>query len=41
MYFIRVLDTLSTGKIENIQCLLNKYDNIYFICGDTSNIDVI
>ena len=31
---IRIIDNLSTGKKENIQFLLDKYNNIEFIYGD-------
>lgn len=35
---IRILDNLSTGKMENIQFLLDKYSNIEFMHGDVSNL---
>jgi nucleoside-diphosphate-sugar epimerase len=34
---IRILDNLSNGKMENIQHLLDKYNNIEFIWGDITN----
>lgn len=37
--FVRILDNLSTGKIENIQNLLTKYKNVEFIHGDITNSD--
>lgn len=37
---IRIIDNLSTGKMENIQFLLDKYDNIEFMYGDISNIEL-
>lgn len=37
--FIRILDNLSTGKMENIQELLTKFKNIEFIEGDITNFD--
>ena len=49
--FVRIIDNLKTGKMENIQFLLDKYDNLEFMYGDISiledcrkavkNIDVI
>ena len=48
---VRILDNLSTGKLENVQDLLDKYDNFDFFLGDiqdynnclkmTKNIDII
>lgn len=38
--FVRVVDNLSTGKLSNIQDLLDKYDNIEFIWGDIENIEL-
>ena len=38
--FVRVLDNLQTGKIENIQFLLDKYDNLEFIYGDISDLEM-
>lgn len=38
--FVRVLDNLSSGKIENIKHLLDKYHNIEFIYGDIRNLDI-
>jgi len=37
--FIRILDNLSTGNKNNIQYLLELYDNIEFIYGDITNLD--
>ncbi len=37
--FVRVLDNLCTGKIENIQEMLNNYTNIEFMYGDISNLE--
>lgn len=37
--FIRILDNLSTGKKENIQFLLDKYDNIEFMYGSITNLE--
>ena len=34
---IRILDNLSNGKKENIQSLLDKYDNLEFVWGDITN----
>ena len=36
---VRILDNLSTGFIENINPLLNKYNNLTYIHGDISNLD--
>ena len=36
---IRIIDNLSTGKKENIEFLLDKYDNIEFVYGDLSNLE--
>ena len=36
---IRIIDNLSTGKKENIQFLMDKYDNIEFVYGDLSNLE--
>ena len=36
---VRILDNLVTGKMENIQFLLDKYDNVEFMYGDIANID--
>ena len=38
--FIRILDNLSTGNKNNIQFLLDKYDNIEFMYGDISDIEI-
>lgn len=37
--FVRILDNLKTGKMENIQFLLDKYDNVEFMYGDISNLE--
>ena len=37
--FVRVLDNLKTGKIDNIQFLLDKYSNLEFMYGDISNLE--
>ena len=37
--YIRILDNLITGKMENIQFLIDKHDNIEFMYGDISSID--
>lgn len=37
--FLRILDNLVTGKMSNIQFLLDKYDNVEFMYGDISNLD--
>ena len=37
---ITIVDNLSTGFMENIQNLLEKYKNIKFIEGDIKDIDV-
>lgn len=37
--FIRIFDNLSTGKKENIQFLLDKFDNIEFMYGDITNLE--
>mgnify|MGYP001269350349 CR=1 FL=1 len=37
--FVRIMDNLKTGKMENIQFLLNKYENIEFFYGDISNLE--
>ena len=37
--FIRILDNLKTGKMENIQFLLDKYENIEFMYGDIANLE--
>ena len=36
---VRILDNLITGKQENIDELLNKYDNIEFMYGDITDYD--
>jgi UDP-N-acetylglucosamine/UDP-N-acetylgalactosamine 4-epimerase len=37
---VRILDNLITGKMENIQFLLDKYDNLEFMYGDITNLEV-
>ena len=37
--FVRIMDNLKTGKMENIQFLLDKYENVEFFYGDISNIE--
>ena len=37
--FVRILDNLKTGKMENIQFLLDKYDNVEFMYGDISTLE--
>jgi len=37
--FIRIVDNLSTGKMENIQFLLNEYKNLEFMYGDLTDLD--
>ena len=37
--FVRIMDNLKTGKMENIQFLLDKYDNVEFMYGDISNLE--
>ena len=37
--FVRIMDNLKTGKMENIQFLLNKYENVEFLYGDISNLE--
>jgi len=37
--FVRILDNLKTGKMENIQFLLDKYNNVEFMYGDISNLE--
>lgn len=37
--FVRILDNLVTGKMSNIQFLLDKYENVEFMYGDISNLD--
>tara|TARA_X000001036_G_scaffold438597_1_gene486889 strand:- start:917 stop:1861 length:945 start_codon:yes stop_codon:yes gene_type:complete len=36
---VRILDNLITGKMENIQFLLDKYDNVEFMYGNISNLE--
>jgi len=36
---IRILDNLVSGKMENIQFLLDKFENVEFMYGDISNLD--
>ena len=37
--FVRVLDNLATGKISNLQPLLDKFNNVEFMHGDISNLE--
>lgn len=37
--YVRIIDNLITGKMKNIQFLLDKYDNIEFVHGDISNLE--
>jgi UDP-N-acetylglucosamine/UDP-N-acetylgalactosamine 4-epimerase len=37
--FVRIMDNLKTGKMENIQFLLDKYENVEFFYGDISNLE--
>jgi UDP-N-acetylglucosamine/UDP-N-acetylgalactosamine 4-epimerase len=37
--FVRIMDNLKTGKMENIQFLLDKYENVEFLYGDISNLE--
>ena len=37
--FVRIMDNLKTGKMENIQVLLDKYENVEFLYGDISNLE--
>ena len=39
-FFVRVIDNLSTGNKQNIEHLLDKYENIEFMYGDITNIEV-
>lgn len=36
---VRILDNLATGKMENIQFLLDKYDNVEFMCGSIADLE--
>ena len=36
---VRILDNLKTGKMKNIQFLLDKYSNVEFMYGDISKIE--
>ena len=36
---VRILDNLVTGKMENIQFLLDKYDNVEFMYGSISDLE--
>jgi UDP-N-acetylglucosamine 4-epimerase len=38
--YVRVVDNLSTGNKKNIEHLLDKYENLEFMYGDITNIDV-
>ena len=37
--YVRILDNLKTGKMNNIQFLLDKYKNVEFMYGDISNLE--
>lgn len=37
--YVRIIDNLITGSMDNIKFLLDKYENIEFMYGDISNID--
>ncbi len=37
--FVRILDNLKTGKMENIKFLLDKFENVEFMYGDISNLE--
>ena len=37
--YVRIMDNLKTGKMENIQFLLDKYDNVEFMYGDISILE--
>jgi len=36
---VRIMDNLQTGKMENINFLLEKYNNLEFMYGDISNLE--
>ena len=36
---VRILDNLVTGKMENIQFLLDKYDNVEFMYGSIADLE--
>lgn len=38
--FVRIIDNLSTGNKRNIEHLLDKYNNLEFMYGDITNIEV-
>jgi UDP-N-acetylglucosamine 4-epimerase len=38
--FVRIIDNLSTGNKRNVEQLLDKYNNIEFMYGDITNIDI-
>ena len=38
--YVRILDNLVTGKMDNITPILDKYKNVEFMYGDISNLDV-
>ena len=38
--YVRILDNLSTGKMDNIKFLLDKFSNIEFMYGDISNLEI-
>lgn len=37
--YVRILDNLVTGKMENIQFLLDKYDNVEFMYGSIADLE--
>jgi len=37
--FVRILDNLATGKMTNLQFLLDKFNNVEFMHGDISNLE--
>lgn len=37
--FVRVVDNLSTGDINNLKSMLDKYSNLEFLYGDISNLE--
>ena len=37
--YLRILDNLSTGKMKNIEFLLEKYKNLEFMYGDTTQLE--
>ena len=38
--FVRVLDNLSTGNINNLKPMLDKYSNLEFLYGDIGNLEI-